>query len=94
LNKGSVVLERDVSNQMKQFLAWEKAIIVYSTVLAIVLTIVGLVLFPTMGPIMKSRIPTFFEIIRLGIGGWVGLVGIGTISNLLVSTIVSLRADH
>lgn len=67
---------------MKRFISWEKVILIYSTILATILTAVGIVLFPLLGPVINMDVPPLSETLKLGISGWAGFVGVGSIINI------------
>lgn len=74
---------------MQNFMAWEKAILIFSTIIAVIITLVGIsftllaVFFPTLLPNPDFSTPRIGEIVKLGIGGWVGFVGVFTTINLI-----------
>jgi riboflavin transporter FmnP len=69
------------------FLKWEKSILILSSILAALLTTVGVVLGVFLLPFFLTdpnfNYPEFLEVIKLGAGGWIGFIGIGTAINLI-----------
>ncbi|MCF6293770.1 MAG: hypothetical protein L3J04_10285 [Robiginitomaculum sp.] len=79
---------------MKEMLEWQKAILAFSTIIVALMMPAMLVLFPLLGSNLNLEQPNMVEIIKLSFSGWIGFVVVGTIINLIISTIkfvVSIR---
>lgn len=80
-------MEKSTNRILSKFIEWQKAILIFSSILAAIFFTIFIIFGPFAFPLIGAEPMTLIEIIQLCISGWVGWLGVGTIINLVVSSV-------